>query len=917
MPVAADAGPSADPSLGHLAEAAALWAPAAPVPWTDVVLEATVRRDAIRQDGGRPVVGAGMDTDGARRFQLLVRAADAGTAYMATIDPEAGRATLVLLQAGAEAPLGAGEWPVADRTEETVRLAARGDRLTLEVGGTVVLQARDGTLAHGAVGIGCPARARAQILRFRARDGEGALLAGDGTPWDRPASGERDEDGVLHLAERSRGLLPPQAQWAFLRRGFDLPADQAVRSATVRLAAASAEPARQFVARVRLNGQELGLGPVRAIAQEHRVEVLDAAAAVRPGANALGIIACTSADQRVQLELEVVLSGGAVHRILTDGSWRALAGDAAYPPAGSIGTGYFSAPREHLRASAYPHGFDLPGFDDSAWDAPVLRPSLAPLAVNPARPVRAVTHRPVSSRRLADGTLALDLGGTVVGGLAVEGVPEACDLTLRFGEMLDAAGRVRSRLSTGNHYEDRWELTGRQGPVATWGWRVFRYAEISGLPEGFDPSGIRALGHELPLGELSTYTASDPALQRILDLCTRTMVQNNGNLLVDSWSREREPYEADAYLQARANAALSTDEPFAGYALDYLLRRRTWPTEWPFYLVLLAWHHYLRFGDREALARRRDQLAQLLPLAWIDPATGLVRKRHGSDGSSSRIDHDIVDWPPSERDGYLFGPVNTVVNAVALGAIDAMARIDAALDHPGARRHAETADALRAAIGAHLWDEEQGTYHDGLDAEGAPLPHAGSHAGAFAVAMGAADVERTRRTADFLARRGMRVSVYASPYLLDALILGGRADAAHALLVGTGERSWTAMLEAGAGATMEAWSERLKPNVSCAHPWAASPLFLVAESFLGLTALVPGCSEVALVPQLPAAMGEIHARMMLPPGCLDVLARTDAEGLTQLAVTVPEGMTCRIGEGAGAPVLGPGEHRVSVPGPAR
>lgn len=693
--------------------------------------------------------------------------------------------------------------------------------------------------------------------------------------------------------------------WAFLRHEVVL--DRDVESAKLYLAASSPEPGRQFVARVSVNGSELGQGPVRAVAGEHRVSCFDATDALVPGPNAIGMVAWTLEDHRVQVELQVRFRDGTSASVGSSEAWRGLPGERAYRPSGSIGTHYFVAPQEHLVGRDYPWGFDQPGFDDSAWAPAATKEPFTTLAPDPTATVTTCEAAPVDIAAVGPGTLRFDFGGTYVGGLSLPGLGRPAQLTLRFGELLDEHGRVRARMATGNHYEDRWDLDGHEPQIRTWGLRVFRYLEIDGLPPEAAES-VRALGHVHPLGERTRFRTDDARLRKVLDLCEHTMVQTNGPLLVDSWSREREPYEADAYLQAKANAALSAESELASYSLDYLLRRRTWPTEWPFYLVLLAWEQYEHHGDRAALERRRDLLVGLLPTSWIDEATGLVRKLEGSDGSPSEVDHDIVDWPPSERDGYLFGPVNTVVNAVAHAAFAAMARIDKALGRPEAHEHARTAERLRTAMTALLWDEERGTYIDGLDAEGAPLPHAAAHAGAFTVACGVAEPDRAARVAAHLVPRGMPVSVYAAPFLLRALLRGGRADAAYDLVVASGDRSWLGMIDVGAGATMEAWNEQVKPNVSCAHPWGASPLFLVVEDLLGLRPLAPGFAEFEVAPQLPTQVGHLGASVPTDAGTIDIDVERGDDGQRTLRLGVPAGTRCRVHWDGADRLLGPGRH---------
>jgi len=396
-----------------------------------------------------------------------------------------------------------------------------------------------------------------------------------------------------------------------------------------------------------------------------------------------------------------------------------------------------------------------------------------------------------------------------------------------------------------------------------------------------------------PLGELGSFASSDPRLDEILELCRQTMISTNLHLLVDSWSREREPYEADAYLQMRCNGVVGDDSALARYSLDYLLRRRTWPTEWPFYLVLTAWELYLHSGDETPLRQHYQALLGLLPTRWLDPNTGLVRKDEGSDGSSSKLDHDIVDWPPTERDDYRFGPVNTVVNALAFGAFRAMANIARSIDRSeDAAELAETARRLAVGMNDLLWDEQAGAYWDGLDADGNPLEHHAVHASAFAAALGVAGSSHLSAIGASIARRGMVASVYAAPFVLEALYAAGRPDDAYDLIVGDGLRSWRSMIQAGAGATMEAWSESLKANISCAHPWSASPLFVVAEHMMGIRPTSPGYRTFEVRP-MPGALRTARLRLPTVAGLIGVTLRRDPAAW-QVELEIPTGTSAHL-----------------------
>lgn len=77
--------------------------------------------------------------------------------------------------------------------------------------------------------------------------------------------------------------------WAFLRGEFDTAPDKEIRWATVFATGASAEPGSQYVYKLYLNGEFVGLGPTRSISTETRFDGYDVTRLVSEGGNASGL----------------------------------------------------------------------------------------------------------------------------------------------------------------------------------------------------------------------------------------------------------------------------------------------------------------------------------------------------------------------------------------------------------------------------------------------------------------------------------------------------------------------------------------------------------------------------------------------------------------------------------------------------
>ncbi|MBT1172774.1 hypothetical protein JS528_05280 [Bifidobacterium sp. MA2] len=835
-----------------------------------------------------------------------------------------------------------------------------------------------------------PSRRYWASLRWRYADG----FEGD---WAEPVMFGTGAGRAWHASPiwgpEQADSLGNAAGWAFLRGFVRLP-DKPIRWATLNATAASTRPARQFVYRMWVNGAFVGVGPTFPIGDETRYDGYDVTGLLRAGeGNAIGVIAYTMEDRRFVAQLDVCYEDGVIAHYGTGAGgagaddamvWRALPEPwNVYPPSTSIGTRYFEAPAEDLRADRFPRGFSRSDFDDSAWVPVRGKPAFARLAATPTDKLAAVDVHPVTLRcvtrtyvagasaatddiAVSKGSAGLgpavggasrlvgvvaDFGAGYMGGIRLDLDPrEPIDVVIRYGETLNGDGSVRHHLSAGNVYEERWHVTPGCGPLETWGLRVFRYVEIDVAqppeqPSSWDeptPTGLderataigRIMSRGIGVGGALTavalvhpgvagapgivenahgrtrtcpalpaypgsFRSSDPALDAVWRLSAHTIKAFNGNIYADSWTRERAPYEADAWIQQRAHLALDDSPALAGYTIDWLASNRTWPTEWPLYLILTAHDAWMFTGSAAPLDHLYDRLAALLPDRYVDGATGLVIKEPGE---SSQMDGDLVDWPPSERDGFIFGEINTVVNALASRAYADMTDIARVLGRSDdAERFARTAARMRETIHERLYDADLGAYHDGLqvvaqaepsagaeagvgrdsgpthrDWSFAPIEHASLHASAFALAFAEVPQARVGRLAAFLKGKGMACSVYtAAAYLLGLYRAGLGAEATAMIADPRTTHSWAYMLVQDAGGTMEAWDIARKPNATYSHPWGASPAFLLPAGLTGIRPIEPGYRRFEVRPQPgePGAAGFVpEASVVVPTPAGDIHA---------------------------------------------
>lgn len=860
--------------------------------WTDYDIET----ELVQGDKTQLDVGNGLIVKGAHRTGLTFRATDLRSGYVWVIDMETGVLTAGIRKEGKISIIQKVSFePRSPGTVHKIYIRLRGETVSTYIDHKKIFEIDDSTYSCGGVGVTGFPDARSKLKNFRVTNPEGKILLDEDYSLGNGSFNVGTvSSGYLEIAERSNGLLPIDSEWALFRTTFQTHTHHNILWASLFSTGGCAETARQFIYRLMINGIEVGMGPTLSTGSETRYDGFDVTSLLNQGNNVLSVIAWTSVDQRFQAELYIRYDDGSEQIIGTSPNWRAFSGDKVFPHVGSVGTGFYAVPEEDFQGREYPDGFQSLHFNDESWSNADKRPKFGELIPSPIGKMCVAEYWPSSINILNPCTAVLDFGRTHVGGVHFAGeLDENTDVEFRFGELLDSAGHARYQLATGNVYRDRWRLNKGHVDEKTWGLRVFRYVEVIGLTSNNIAGFIRAIGHIYPIGEAGSFGSSSPSLDRVMELCRTTILSTNLNLMVDAWSREREPYEADTYLQMKAASIIGEDTALAHFTFEYLMQRRTWPTEWPFYMIFAAWDLYQRDGDESYLQNSYQGLCNKLPSQWFNKRLGLIRKTKGSDGSGSQVNYDIVDWPKSERDEYVFGPVNTVVNCLAYAAFHTMFYIAQQIGNAVDAQHFESiAQQLRYNINHLLWNDENGAYADGLDSEDKLITHYAQHASVFAVACGVADDHKSQLVADRVSRQGMLTSVYGAPFVLRSLFRGGHGEDALELITGSGLRSWMNMVNAGAGATMEAWSETLKPNISCAHPWAASPLFIVSEELMGIYPTSSRYKTFSVAPK-PSGLHSAQIKVPTSSGMISVAFVSEIDRF-QLEVGIPAGTSADI-----------------------
>ncbi|MGB6220317.1 MAG: family 78 glycoside hydrolase catalytic domain [Haloferula sp.] len=529
-------------------------------------------------------------------------------------------------------------------------------------------------------------------------------------------------------------------------------------------------------------------------------------------------------------------------------------------------------------------------------------------------PVKLVEQPPVKISSPNKKTILVDFGRVAFSNLMIA-PPENTDqtITVHFGESLKNGRIDRKPPGTVRYAKTTLQLTGstpilaappadkrntkktndKHPPAiltpAEWGVVLpFRWVEIEGWPGELKPEQIvrQAAFSANWDDDAASFESSDETLNRIWELCRYSIKATTfAGVYVDG-DRERIPYEADSYLNQLSHYYTDNDTQMARDTYDRLIDFATWPTEWAPHMIFIAHADWMQTGDSEWIAPRYERLKTKALLERVGP-DGLV-----ASNAQQIKKTDIVDWPKTERDGYVFTKRNTVVNAFHLAAIQRLAVLARAI---GKDKEAEEFEArfkkTHAEFQKQLFDEKRGIYRDGVGTD-----HASHHANFFPLAFGLVPEDKQAGVIEFLRGKGMDCSVYAAQYLLEGLFNHGAADKALDLITADNDRSWKHMVNSGTTITWEAWDQKYKPNQDWNHAWGAAPANLLPRYVLGVEALEPGWKTASIRPH-PGELEFAKGKIPTPRG--PIFIDWTSDDTFSISVKLPDGMPAKLDLPAG------------------
>ncbi|MBM6948824.1 family 78 glycoside hydrolase catalytic domain [Mordavella massiliensis] len=672
----------------------------------------------------------------------------------------------------------------------------------------------------------------------------------------------------------------------------DLERPQGVEKAVLSITASSAREARQYVYNLSVNGQEIGVGPVRQDGNNLYYNTYDITEYLQEGNNAIGAVNYSETDGSFLCQIVYYMEDG-TSKIVTNSTedrdtWKVKDADEIFIGGNytSIGTSYYTARRDNLNGLKYPFGWDTAGYNAGGWRTPVTNEKLDNyyFVSSQMEYMKRYEVKPASIQKANGNTYIVDMGKEIIGGIRLHvNVPGTSTIELKYGEELNEDGSVKFNLNAGNTYKESWTLKAGEQSLYGIGMKTFRYVSITGLPVSINPENITGLMLRQEFDDsASEFTSSNQVLNDAYNLAKYTIKAASQDLYVDSQNRERVPYEGDSLVTSMSSYSFSAASTSAKASAEYLLNldNTTWPAEYSLHNISLIYKNYMYTGDRRDLENSYQLLKEKTLEKYYDASVGLMKNVTNGIVDGQRV---MTDWPTVELDGYKTGEVNynTVFNAVCSGAYHDMACIAQILGYEDDRAYYQgLSDTIKSSLIEKLYNAETGEFYDGLSITGGVVQHSAQHATAYALAYGIyTDQAMADRMAEAIEDDGqVKMSVYGSYFLLKGLYESNHGDLARKIMSNPdselGTRSWAYMMYGqGATITTEFWNNINKTNMSTAHAWGSSPGSMLVQGMFGIQPTSPGFEtfQIKLQPggvqdaavKVPTLKGEISASYTL------------------------------------------------------
>ncbi|KAJ7058352.1 bacterial alpha-L-rhamnosidase-domain-containing protein [Mycena amicta] len=612
----------------------------------------------------------------------------------------------------------------------------------------------------------------------------------------------------------------------------------------------------------------------------------------------------------LRLVLSVVYSDGTRERVVSDGSWKNIEGPTRLDD-------IFGG--ENYDASYEIPGWNLPTFDDSAWNTALVavapKGTLVHARQPPTRVIESLTPDNITQPVAGQFVAAFD---RVVSGwvkLTVTGAKGSL-VTIHYGEKLNPDGTViyqdLQHYYANNFQTDRYWLAGTGAAEVfepKFSYKGYQYIQILGWPGSSPPTPADIIGQMVhdDLAPAGDFVCSIDLLNQLHVASVRTMLNNVHSIPTDCPTFEKNGWSGDAQLATEMFLMnFDSQDLLAKYAQDLqdslpangngppavIAPDSGWGANnqadpWHAALVLIpAWIYSYR-GDLRALS---DNYAGMK--SYIEFELGRSPNNIASTG--------LGDWDTPET-SPLGGnpPEDSRVPATAYlyHMLDVMSGVATTLGNTAdASTFASQAAAVKSAFNSAFFNASIGHYA-GVGDSGYRQSH-NLLSLAFNLTTSASQAQTVADSVvTDVNSRGVHLNTGAlsTKYILPTLTTHGHSDVALALAQQTTFPSWGFWIENGATTMWEHW---LVTARSHDHMFLGTFEDWFYKYVLGIQATSTAFKTLSVAPVFTSSIPSAHGWLLTPFGNITVSYTTTGASLA-LDVTLPVGVSATVSFASG------------------
>lgn len=589
-----------------------------------------------------------------------------------------------------------------------------------------------------------------------------------------------------------------------------------------------------------INGKFVTQGPAPAYNFHYYYNEIDVSEYLKNGENTIavhtyyqGLInrVWVSGDLRHGMALELFVNGTKIAE--SDETWK-CAYHTGYSECGKFG--YETQFAEAYDAGASECGFELPEFDDAAWEYAHFKTNCDYVMFRqPTKQLEIYDVKPKFIRKTSNGYF-IDFGFEAVGYFKLCATGKKGDvITLKYGEELNEDGTVRYKMRCNCNYIEKFVLSGKESDkLCQFDYKAFRYVEVV-LPDDAEiiNDTIAFTVRHYPFVPSKKYNGSNKKIKAVYKLCSDTLKYGVQECFVDCPTREKGQYMGDVTFAGLAHMILTGNSDMMEKALENYCESsficKGLMAVAPSSLMQEIADYSLQFPFQVLsvynFTQDIDFLKRMYP--FVMNVYNYFSKYRCENGLIQGVKEkwNLVDWPANLRDNYDFPlerPIGSgfhnVINGFYLAMLGHINKIRLILGEY------ELQDAIKTKESyiKSFYNKNLKLFVDSIGSA-----HASYHSNVIAMfANATVDEENRREIINLICKKKFTAGgLYMAFFAGYVLKMSGETAKLEELIAD--DDAWINMIKQGATTCFEAWGKEQKWNTSLFHPCGVSPIVLL------------------------------------------------------------------------------------------